>query len=194
VAGAEDNAPRFVVHATALLEAGRNAEAVVACRAGIQRYPWYATGYWVLGKCYEALGDLSDAHAQYLEVARRLHGIPSINDALERTRPVMNAKAAVAEPAGDDMDLLLRKLQDAGRITPSSDPDVPFVDMATPQGEEPIATVTLAEIYAAQGRYKEALEAYRRITQQRPDDAGRHDERMAELEQLLQRTDKFRQP
>jgi tetratricopeptide (TPR) repeat protein len=71
---------------------------------------------------------------------------------------------------------------------------MPLVDISTPHGESSIVTVTLAEIYAKQGEYREALEAYRKLLQQCPDEAGRHAVRIAELERLLQGADKLRQP
>lgn len=194
MAEAEDISPRFVVHATTLLTAGKNTEAAAACLAGIARYPWYTTGYWVLGKCYEAQGDLAAAHAQYLEVAKRLQGVPSVTDALERTHVAEAAAASRGAATGTDVDALLHMLQQAKRvIPPAPGPKTPLVDISAHQGEGPIVTVTLAEIYARQGEYREALEAYRKLIQQRPDEAGRLAERMAELEQLLQGADKLRQ-
>lgn len=195
--GGEDISPRFVVQATALLAAGNIDSAVEACRAGIARYPWYATGYWVLGKCYEAQGNSVAAAEQYAEVAARLPGVPSVKNAVERTRVPGSAHAVQKAEEGTDVDALLRRLQEAKRPIPvsgASNGDTPFVDMSTPHGESSIVTVTLAEIYAKQGEYREALEAYRKLTQQRPDEAGRHAMRMAELERLLQRSDKLRQP
>jgi len=60
-----------------------------------------------------------------------------------------------------------------------------------PEPVVPIVSPTLAEIYASQGRYREAIEAYNRLAQQRPADAGRYRERLAELEKLLQGIDKL---
>ena len=193
--GGEDISPRFVVQATALLGAGNIESAMEACRAGIARYPWYATGYWVLGKCYEAQGNLAAAGKQYGEVAARLPGVPSVKNAVERTR-VPGSTPAVQRPGeGTDVDALLRRLQEAKRsILPASGTDTPLVDISTPHGESSIVTVTLAEIYAKQGEYREALDAYRKLIQQRPDEAGRHAIRVAELERLLQSADKLRQP
>jgi tetratricopeptide (TPR) repeat protein len=193
--GGEDTSPRFVVQATALFAAGDFEGAVEACRAGIARYPWYATGYWVLGKCYEAQGKIAAAAAQYGEVAARLPGVPSVKAAVERTRVPVSTPVVHKVEEGTDVDALLRRLQDAKRsILTEPVPDAPLVDMSTPHGESSIVTVTLAEIYAKQGEYREALEAYRKLTQQRPDEAGRHAMRIAELERLLQRADKLRQP
>jgi tetratricopeptide (TPR) repeat protein len=184
MAGVEEISPRFVVEATTLLTAGKALDAITVCRNGIAKYPWYATGYWVLGKCYERQGDLAAAYAQYSEVARRLQGIEAVKNALERTRAKGNTTAA---KGGTDLDALMLKLQEVKRVIPSvSDTDILSVDMSASRQEElPIVTVTLAEIFAKQGRYKEALEAYKQIVQQRPDEAGRLAERMAELERLL---------
>jgi tetratricopeptide (TPR) repeat protein len=193
--GGEDISPRFVVQATVLLAAGNIERAVEACRAGIARYPWYATGYWVLGKCFEAQGNLTAAGEQYAEVAARLPDVPSVKLALERTRVPGTAPVVLTAEEGTDVDALLRRLQEAKRPIPTaSGADTPFVDMSTPHGESSIVTVTLAEIYAKQGEYREAVEAYRKLVQQRPDEAGRHAMRIAELERLLQGTDKLRQP
>ncbi|MFH1095484.1 MAG: tetratricopeptide repeat protein [Candidatus Micrarchaeota archaeon] len=165
-----------------------------ACRAGIARYPWYATGYWVLGKCYEARGDLAAAGEQYGEVEARIPGVPSVKDAMERTRAAGSTPGGDRRDEGTDVEALLRRLQEAKRpfATPSGT-ETPLVDISTPKGEGSIATVTLAEIYAKQGEYREALEAYRKLIGQRPDEAGRHAVRIAELERLLQSADKLRQ-
>jgi cytochrome c-type biogenesis protein CcmH/NrfG len=45
-------------------------------------------------------------------------------------------------------------------------------------------TATLAEIYASQGEYNEAIEAYRTLAAQRPGSAERYQKRLAELEEL----------
>ncbi len=195
MAPGEEISPRFVVHAAALLAAGKLESAVETCLAGIARFPWYATGYWVLGKCYEAQGNRAAADAQYGEVAKRLPGIASVKSAVER----MRAAESVLAPGGDggttDVEALLLRLQEAKRpLVPDPGDRTPLVDISMPRGESSIVTVTLAEIYAKQGEYREALEAYRKLTQQRPDEAGRHAVRIAELERLLEGADKLRQP
>jgi cytochrome c-type biogenesis protein CcmH/NrfG len=45
-------------------------------------------------------------------------------------------------------------------------------------------TATLAEIYASQGEYDEAIEAYRTLAVQRPGSAERYQKRLGELEDL----------
>ena len=190
-----DISPRFVVHATAFLTAGNIERAIEACRAGIALYPWYATGYWVLGKCYEAQGSLVAAGEQYREVAKRLPGIAAVDSAVERTGAGRKGPAVTGENSETEVDQLLRKLREAKRQIPSpSGEETPQVDISASQGENTIVSVTLAEIYAKQGKYREALEAYKKLIQQRPDEAGRHAVRIAELELLLQGLNKLRQP
>jgi tetratricopeptide (TPR) repeat protein len=184
----EDISPRFVVHVLALLSAGKTENAISACRAGIARYPWYGTGYWLLGRCFEAYGDIAGANEQYRQTSARLPGVAAVQAAVERT--------LVQAVAGEnvDVDAMLRSLQEARRSrVPQPGEDVPLVDISTPSGEHAIVTVTLAEIYAKQGKYREALDAYQRLIPQRPEDAGRHAVRIAELEELLQRADKLRE-
>jgi tetratricopeptide (TPR) repeat protein len=186
---AEDISPRFVVQVMAFLGAGKTDSAIEACRAGIARYPRYATGYWVLGKCYEVQGKAAAANEQYRKVAALLPGVVTVRVAVERTY------VPSAGPSASDVESMLRTLQDARRLQAAHVQEAQSAaDISTPRGESAIVSATLAEIYARQGEYGAALEAYKRLIQQRPDDAGRHAERIAELEQLLQRTDKFGQP
>jgi predicted Zn-dependent protease len=195
VHGGDDISPRFVVHAMALLSAGNVDAAAETCHAGITRYPWYATGYWVLGKCYEAQGNTAGAYEQYAEVAKRLSGVPAVQQSLERLSATLNGSRAETAGRETDVDFILRRLKEAKRlVAPASGEEKPLVDISAPKGETSIVTVTLAEIYAKQGDYKEAIEAYKKLIRQRPDDTGRYAIRIAELELLLQSTENFRQP
>jgi tetratricopeptide (TPR) repeat protein len=45
-------------------------------------------------------------------------------------------------------------------------------------------TATLAEIYASQGEYHEAIEAYKKLAERRPGSAERYQKRLVELEEL----------
>lgn len=91
------------------------------------------------------------------------------------------------------VEFLIRQLQQApkerrGRITPVS----PVTDEGEPPAAEApvepsssIVTETLAEIYANQGQYREAIQAYQILTGERPGNADRYAERIAQLEELL---------
>jgi hypothetical protein len=96
--------------------------------------------------------------------------------------PVMGEKVKDHE---NGVEFLIRRLQEA-KATPAS------LASADPQNEggpgstssSRIVTVTLAEIFAHQGEYAEAVRAYRRLIQQRPEDENRLQRRLAELEEL----------
>ena len=66
---AEANLPGFARIAAELLEAGDQAYAFKLCQEGTRRFPGYATGYLVLGKCYQAAGRRIEAILEY----RRVH-------------------------------------------------------------------------------------------------------------------------
>jgi tetratricopeptide (TPR) repeat protein len=82
-------------------------------------------------------------------------------------------------------EFLLRRLQEVKKAVPSI-PDRPVPDESQTQNVSPskIVTATLAEIYATQGEYKEAIEAYRKLASQRPIEAERYAKRIAQLEEL----------
>jgi tetratricopeptide (TPR) repeat protein len=92
-------------------------------------------------------------------------------------------------------DFLLKRLQDVKQQLATTTPrDENSIQETRPAGGSPsttIVTATLAEIYANQGEYKEAIEAYRKLLDQRPVEAERYEKRIAQLEELtkLQQTD-----
>ena len=121
---------------------------------------------------------------------------------------------APAPPAEGSVEQIIERLEGAPRIvpvapvtpvapqeaspqaaTPVGEPasqapapaSAPQVSPAAPQGR--FVTATLAEIYASQGEYSEAIEAYRTLAAQRPGSAERYQKRLAELEELKNRTD-----
>ena len=95
-----------------------------------------------------------------------------------------------SEPAVKAMDQEPLPLPPAEEIpAPASQPPVPVVQPPPAEQRKTsgrIVTATLAEIYANQGEYDEAIEAYRALIQQRPGSAGRYQRRLAELEELKQ--------
>jgi tetratricopeptide (TPR) repeat protein len=190
VAGGTDIEPRFAERASASLDRGDVPAALSLLLAGMKQYPAYATAHVLLGRCYERLGKAQDAEQQFAQARRILPGLSGIG--------------AVVQPkdgAESGVDFMLRQLPhvkirpDAGAHGQTPSPSMH--EGADAHGENgtdatvPIVSATLAEIYAEQGRYREAVEAYSRLAQQRPADAGRYRERLAELERLLQGVDKL---
>jgi tetratricopeptide (TPR) repeat protein len=163
--GEGERSPRFAERAAESLARGETAEAKRLCQTGVERFPWYATGHLVLGRCYETAGHYRAASGCYRQVLQILPGLVVAEEALARVsgRP---------DEGESGVDFLLRQLGQVRKIV----------------------TATLAEIYARQGEYREAVEAYRTLIRQRPEDAWRFADRLAELERLLQGAHKLSQP
>ena len=93
----------------------------------------------------------------------------------------------VQEEKKDQIEELAEKLQDAGRITPV----INFAQKEiTPASEEDtlsnmgFVTPTLAEIYAKQGWYDDAIKAYKTLARTKPAERERFEKRVQELEEL----------
>jgi tetratricopeptide (TPR) repeat protein len=192
MAGEEEHSPRFAERAAEYLARGETAEANRLCRTGVERFPWYATGHLVLGRCCERAGHYRAAAGCYRQVLQMLPGLAAAEEALARVS---------GRPDEDEsgVEFLLRQLGQVKRPPPDTEergPDraenvrgrrVEDGDAGRPEGSGGrIVTATLAEIYARQGQYGEAVEAYRLLIRLRPEDAGRVGERLGELERLLQ--------
>jgi tetratricopeptide (TPR) repeat protein len=198
--GEGERSPRFAERAAESLARGETAEAKRLCQTGVERFPWYATGHLVLGRCYETAGHYRAASGCYRQVLQILPGLVVAEEALARVsgRP---------DEGESGVDFLLRQLGQVQRPPPGTEDtgsDKAGAERAEkagtggtgrPEGQErKIVTATLAEIYARQGEYREAVEAYRTLIRQRPEDAWRFADRLAELERLLQGAHKLSQP
>ena len=208
MAGGTDIEPRFAERAAGLLDRGDVPAALSLLLAGMKQYPGYATAHLLLGVCYERLGKAQEAAHQVAQARRILPGLSHVGGAPQerggpesgvefmlRQLPRVNLRPDVraTEESGSSSTDVDRGagtgLQGQGALSPADDDHHDRENGA--DAALPIVSATLAEIYADQGRYREAVEAYNRLAQQRPADAGRYRERLAELERLLQGVDKL---
>jgi len=202
--------PWFARVASDLLDAGDMKEALRICIEGTRVFPRYTTGRLVLGKCYEALGSNVEAMLEYKRV---LEVFPDNNLVLEllkraEQREMQGFDAFAAEwqarlqgrkdrltfeeyvgtpnPGSDQsVEQIIEQLESAPRRIPAGDvPPVQEAPRESPVAPARFVTATLAEIYASQGEYDEAIEAYRTLATQRPGSAERYQKRLAELEDL----------
>jgi tetratricopeptide (TPR) repeat protein len=206
-AGPMDVSPWFARRASERIEAGNTAEAARLCIDGVAEYPWYATGVYVLGKCYEELGRTAESILEYRRAVALAPDAALVREALARVErheqgafeafAVQQAKALnrvagsvgyeeyIAGEAGaaeSSADFLRKQAEaarhDEARAEVEKEKGKPSVPSTR------IVTVTLAEIYAAQGEYREAVEAYRVLMERRPEDAEGFQKRIRELEIL----------
>ena len=179
--------PRFAERAADLLDRGDVPAALSLLLAGTTLYPAYATAHLLLGLCYERLGKKQEAGQRFNRVRHLVPGLPG--------------RAGVSTHGEDDesgVDFMLRQLEHV-KVRPDPVTAVPAdheqqQDIVAPDKADatvPIVSATLAEIYAQQERYREAVDAYSRLVQQRPAEAGRYRERLEELERLLKGVDKL---
>lgn len=209
---AEDPAsPWFARVAAEVLEHGDAAKALALCARGRRQFLRYPAGQFVLARCYQALGRRAEAILEYEQVLAifpanaavryRLDAV-RVEEDLEfeafaaRRRPqLLRERDSIAPdrygaspgvPGRESgVDFLLKQLQEvkksarAGGVAEEN-----VASREAGEGTGKIVTATLAEIYASQKEYKEAIRAYRRLIEQRPSDAERFAQRVRELEDL----------
>jgi hypothetical protein len=98
----------------------------------------------------------------------------------------LNLPRVSASGAANEIEDLAQKLSSAGRITPII--NLSERTAAAPEEETPatagFVTPTLAEIYAKQGWYDDAIKAYRTLAVNKPAERERFEQRIRELEAL----------
>ena len=107
----------------------------------------------------------------------------SLDDFLNGVTP-QRAPETAAEPE-DNFGAIAAQLEQAGRIVPNEPgPVAPMRPDEAMTFESNIVTPTLAEIYASQGEYGAAIQAYEILMLSKPDDRERFERRIQELYQM----------
>ncbi len=204
--------PPFARLASYYLKEGKPEKVVEVCLAGLRFFPEYPTAHLILGKAYEQLGRTVEAMLEYRKVHRALPDNPAVLSLLRnieqreqeafkafaeeranklkerRNTLTLEAYTARQTSANDSTtDFLLQRLHQAKQPPTPSTEQSPVEQAGEDRRSAPrIVTATLAEIYANQGEYREALEAYRKLKDQHPDQPDRYNKRIAELEEVVQ--------
>ncbi len=191
--------PLFARLAMEYLSAGKTGEALQLCLRGVDLYPSYPAAHVVLAKCYAALSRYALALSS-LETARSQVSFFPVYDKLRNEwssrpgpdagktpEPVIDAQVpALIVPAATPMEsppepappaelpaeLSNEELQQIQR-PPGSDSD-----------EWRIVSKTLAEIFATQEEYDEAIITYRLLIQEQPAQKESYQIRIDELIKL----------
>jgi tetratricopeptide (TPR) repeat protein len=207
---ATPGSPFFARVASAYLRQGKTMQAIELCAQGLKTFPDYATGHLVLGQCYEALGRTIEAMLEYRRALKILPDNPAMQKLMrdieqrekeafvafaeERARKLTERKDSLSveeylseEPTEKEstVEFLLKRLQVARRAAPGTEHGQSGATDERPASATiSIVTPTLAEIYASQGEYDAAIDAYGKLVVQRPQEAERYEKRIAQLEQL----------
>jgi tetratricopeptide (TPR) repeat protein len=107
----------------------------------------------------------------------------SLDDFLNGVTPQQAPEAATE--IEDDFGAIAAQLEQAGRIVPNEpEPVAPMRPDEAMTFESNIVTPTLAEIYASQGEYGAAIQAYEILMLSKPEDRERFERRIQELYQM----------
>jgi len=210
----DPKSPFFARVAASYLDQGRTREALTLCVEGMKVFPRYVTGSLILGKCYEALGRNAEALLEYRRVVETFPDNATAKALVERTmqteaeafqrfvetlEPTLLPRkdtltfsefSSGTSPAQvNTVEFLIKQLQRAPKLPRASGmPMIPVVQEDLTSGAEPspvIVTETLAEIYASQGQFREAIQAYRTLAEQKPEESERFTQRITQLEELV---------
>ncbi len=177
-------------------------------------FPRYSTGALILGKCYAALGRDTEALVEFRRVQEMVPDNSMVRGLVREAEGRIEGSytqfvktlgsdflgqkdtaeledfLSGTEPAtGSTVDLLIRQLQQAPKrprtpVVPVS--PIEQEDLSAPAEQAPvIVTETLAEIYASQGQFREAIQAYATLSTGKPEEAERFAKRIGQLEELL---------
>jgi tetratricopeptide (TPR) repeat protein len=169
----------FVYLAEALWERGMYTEAVETCVNGLRLHPHDLRARVILGLSCLRNGELDRAETELLKA----------KEMLEINAVTYQALAELYDDRGDtEQAARYRQLfetihspETAEVETEAVEPEIESLPEEIIEGEREVATVSMAELYAEQGRLDEAIEMYRRIIQSSPETEGVED-RLAELE------------
>ncbi|MBW7887909.1 MAG: hypothetical protein H3C35_06065 [Bacteroidetes bacterium] len=118
------------------------------------------------------------------EEIQELHSEPSAEE--EPASPFAQPLPEISEEPKTNFDELAEKLQNAERIKPQEQyesPQPPKPEEEAKAYETDMVTPTLAEIYASQGEFNAAIQAYEILMLTQPENVNKYQQRVAELQQ-----------
>ena len=148
--------PLFIRVAQEYLATGQIEKAKELCHSGLERFPSYVTALLVLAKCYSA--------EKQFDAAMRL------------------LKQVIAVyPNSEVLQALLTEWQQKIEQQPQQAMSEPQRIEDVVNEKNTIVSKTLAEIYAGQGQYDEAIKTYKLLKEQQPARQVEFEKRIQEL-------------
>jgi tetratricopeptide (TPR) repeat protein len=165
--------PSFSRLASLYLSGNRLEEARILCEKGVAHYPRYATAHLVLGHCYLRLQRFSDARREFKEAL-------NLQPRCETARTLLQEMILRSTT---DSTIETAAVEDQVQASPGEPLDEKFQPISGAAADE-IVTATLAEIYATQGAYQEAIRTYALLVRRRPQEREHFERRIRELEEI----------
>jgi tetratricopeptide (TPR) repeat protein len=206
--------PFFARDAAEHMRRGDIRGALDLCVAGTKAFPNYATGHLVLAKCYDAFGKTTEALTEFRQALNILPDNPTLRALVkaaeekeqrefraqveDQERRFEAAKAAQApvpappaktsakeETTEEYLENIVKRLQERKATRPAP-PPAAEPSSILPEGtrNEQFVTATMAELFATQGEFIRAINAYRELMKHHPEEQQKYAMRIAELEQL----------
>lgn len=154
--------PLFVRKANTELEKNNIEKAIEILNNGLNRYPNYAAAHILLGKAYTKLGNYSTALKAYkkgseiLNLPKTYEYYLSELNLLQANKTLKNEQTIPLED-----NFVIDKSTFKG--------EAPKVEEESPVSDNMIVSDTMAQIYSAQGEYKEAIKIYNKLIEKNPD-------------------------
>jgi tetratricopeptide (TPR) repeat protein len=182
---ANPKSPLFARLASHYLAEGNVERAIDLLESGLREYPDYATAHLILGRSFESFGRTVEALVEYRRVLKAVPDNPTVRHLVERVeRKEQEAFEAFAEQRVRELRGLRGTLSFEGFVADAEPPEPESQAEGEPTGPwKTFVTPTLADIYAQQGQYGEAIAAYRRLIRERPGEAELYAQRIIELEE-----------
>ena len=186
---ANPRSPLFARLASCYLKEGEAQKALDACTKGLKDHPDYTTAHLVLARCFQAMDRTVEALVAYRRVLKAFpdnQTILALVQALERKE-----QEAFRSFAEERLQQLRKKRSTPAReeaprpaeVGQGLDDGDPEEDVRNMSGQK-IVTATLAEIYASQGEFGEAIQIYRKLNIEKPGEAEAYMMRIRELEDI----------
>jgi tetratricopeptide (TPR) repeat protein len=164
----------FAPLADAYRKQGDTAKAIELLEKGLERFPGYASGHVILGKCFYDTGATERAKAEFRRVleidADNMVALKYLGDILlaedRRTDAADCYRRLLAiDPTNGEAARALKEMERSLIVK-----EIDLADAKAARDERPreLATMTLAGIYAAQGYYNKALAIYREVLAREP--------------------------
>lgn len=177
---ADPHSPVFAQLADAYRKQGSFEKAIQICQRGMDQHPNYASAHMVLGRTHKDKGDLPAAREAFERV---IHLDPENVLAYRFLGELAEARHASSEALASYRSALILRPFDKTvraaieRLQPQAEetlkPAPPEVAKAPPEPSPPetapLATETLAGLYASQGLYDRAADMYARLVAETPD-------------------------
>ena len=165
----------FAQLADAYRMGGKFEEAIRVCQEGLRRRPKYAGAYIMLGRAHHESGDLLAAREAFQRVTQLApdnllaYGfLGQIAEARNELSQALDAYRMALTLYPFDMQIRAAVTRLQARVGDETQSASLAVAEASTAPKEPLATETLAELYASQGLYERAAQTYEHLMAEAP--------------------------